>query len=844
MLSRRCILLACGLVLALAAPCLPEEQPASAAHEEPALPIIPGAHGFGMETPAGSGRHLEEPQTQVIKVTNLSDSGPGSLREALRGQGPRVVVFEVSGYIDLKSTIAISSPYVTIAGQTAPWPGIVIRWFEFQVRTHDVLIQHLGFRTGDRIEGRYMPHRGCLDIPRGTRNVVVDHCSTGWAHQCGLSLSGQNMTARHCLMSEGWWNAGHNEDQHAKGAFINVGRVKMEESAAIVGSLFAHNEGRNPDVMMGSRAVIANNVMYNFAGVGVKMMNGARDPQRPCIVSIVGNAFIPGCDTGGDPRRPWRGKAAWIYLEHGNGKVFLSPNNLMPDGKTYDNPWPQINARRHMSDGSSKPNPKAIAWEPPVSIPGYTVRPARETEQWVLANVGPFPARRNPIDARIVYETRTRTGHGRDDQLDVGGWPEFEENRRELTIPDSPNGDDDGDGYTNLEEWLHGFADAVEGRRGPIVGADSDLGKREAERCNVRPDIAALTTEMRRIQAKKPDWTFDAKEAKRRQQQAAKKAGLPVTRRVAIPEPETPMAGVLTEAGLPATPKAAAADGLTIDFVLVPPGEFMMGSKYPPGVTKARGTHGVNLYRREFPARRVKLTKPYYIGKYEVTQEVWERVMGARYSLRRHEVTPDLRDDKNRAPKKPVLLLTGYEVQKAKNIEYFEDFLRTLNKTVGQAAGLTFRLPTEAEWEYACRAGTDTPFWFGEGISTKQANYNGEPWRLEPVEIPYQRRGKRQKPRPRGTLKPVGSCAPNPWGLYDTVGNARELVQGPWGPYPEGDLLVDPQERPAKGIRKVRGGDCRSYPEECRSAYGPYLAVYGGRERAGLRLLAVPIRAD
>jgi len=794
-----------------------------------------------METPAGSGRHLPVPRTTVYKVTNLNDSGAGSLREAVAAKGPRVVVFEVSGYIDLKSTIGVSDPYLTIAGQTAPWPGIVIRWYEFQVRTHEVLIQHLGFRTGDRIGGRYMPHRGCLDIPRGTRNVVVDHCSTGWAHQCGLSLSGQNMTARHCIMSEGWWDAGHNEDQHAKGAFINVNRMKMKEGNAIVGSLFAHNEGRNPDVMAGARAVIANNVMYNYAGVGVKMMNGARDPEKPCIVSIEGNAFIPGCDTGGDPRRPWRGKAAWIYLEHDNARIFLSPDNLMPDGRTYDNPWPQINARRIMSDASSKPNPKSIVWGPPVAIPGYKVRPARETEEWVLANAGPFPARRNPIDARIVYETRTRTGHGRDDQLDVGGWPEFEENRRELTVPDNPDGDDDGDGYTNLEEWLHGFADEVEGRKGPVESADPDLGKREAERCNVRPDIAALTAQMRKIQAKRADWTFDAEEAKRRQQRAAKEAGLPVTRRVVIPEPEEPTLG---ETGQPAPRKAAAAGDAAIDLVLIPPGEFMMGAKYPPEVTKARGTHGVNLYRRECPARRVKLTKPYYIGKHELTQEVWEKVMGARYSLKRHEVTPDWRDDKNRAAKKPVLLLTGDGPKKARNIEYFEDFIRSLNETAGKAAELTFRLPTEAEWEWACRAGTDTPFWFGEAISPKQASYNGEPWHLEPVEKPYQRRGKRQKPRPRGTLRPVGSYAPNPWGLHDTVGNAQELVQGYWGPYPEGELLVDPQAIGRRGIRTVRGGGSHSYPEECRSAYGPYLAVYGGRERTGLRLVAIPVDTD
>jgi hypothetical protein len=89
------------------------------------VPILPDGGGFGMDTPAGSGRHLPNPKTTVYKFTNLNGSGPGSLNEAVSAQGPRVVVFEVSGYID--EPIHINNAYITIAGQTAPWPGIVLR---------------------------------------------------------------------------------------------------------------------------------------------------------------------------------------------------------------------------------------------------------------------------------------------------------------------------------------------------------------------------------------------------------------------------------------------------------------------------------------------------------------------------------------------------------------------------------------------------------------------------------------------------------------------------------------------------------------------------------------------
>ena len=106
------------------------------------------AAGFGIDTPAGSGRHLETPRTRVIKVTRLNPQGPGSLRAALEAEGPRVVVFEVSGNIDFTpyGELSVKHPYVTVAGQTAPSPGITLKGCQVHVRSHDVLIQHLRIR--------------------------------------------------------------------------------------------------------------------------------------------------------------------------------------------------------------------------------------------------------------------------------------------------------------------------------------------------------------------------------------------------------------------------------------------------------------------------------------------------------------------------------------------------------------------------------------------------------------------------------------------------------------------------------------------------------------------------
>ncbi|MFO8013271.1 MAG: hypothetical protein R6X20_08195 [Phycisphaerae bacterium] len=104
------------------------------------------------------------------------------------------------------------------------------------------------------------------------------------------------------------------------------------------------------------------------------------------------------------------------------------------------------------------------AAEPPITVPGLPIKPAAEVKAWVLARAGARPADRGPVDTRLIDEVRTGQGKIIASQADVGGWPDLAENRRPLTLPDKPCADDDGDGYTNLEEWLHGFAAEVEAR--------------------------------------------------------------------------------------------------------------------------------------------------------------------------------------------------------------------------------------------------------------------------------------------------------------------------------------------------------------------------------------------
>ncbi|HUT34713.1 MAG TPA: hypothetical protein VNE39_14585 [Planctomycetota bacterium] len=424
------------------------------------LPIIPRAAGFGMETPAGSGRHLDVPRTRVIKVTNLNPKGPGSLREALEAEGPRVVVFEVSGNIDFTpyGSLAIRHPYVTIAGQAAPSPGITLKGCELNISTHDVLLQHIRIRVGDLLDPNrpardeksgwtQWSERDCMKV--GGDRVVVDHCSFSWATDENVQTRGSDLTFRHCIFSEALDSAKHHKGGHSRGLLImNQGPAntrKEGQRVAVIGSLFAHNKGRNPTVNGGAEAVIANNLVddAHFA-----MKGDCTAKRGHQWISAVGNVVKR-------TRYPVVARAM-----HPDTRYYFAPDNVF-NGKTFASVaevWNEV--FMPFEPGVAE---ACRAGKAPIAVPGLAVKPAAGVEEWVLANAGARPADRDPVDARVVKSVREQSGSIPSSQEDVGGWPDLDGKQRTLTLPDNPNGDDDGDGYTNLEEWLHAFAAEVEG---------------------------------------------------------------------------------------------------------------------------------------------------------------------------------------------------------------------------------------------------------------------------------------------------------------------------------------------------------------------------------------------
>lgn len=388
--------------------------------------------GYGTQTKGGlNGR--------VIKVTNLESDGPGSLKAACEASGERLVVFEVAGVIDLdKSVIDITDPHITIAGQTAPSPGITIIRGGILVRTHDVVIQHIASRPGEAGEakGSGWEIDGISAYGTEAYNIVFDHCSVTWATDENMSVSGppdsapgessHDVTFYSCLIAEALSNSTHSEGEHSKGTLLLEGVTNV----SIIECLYAHNKRRNPFLKGNSHTVFVNNLIYNPGTQCIGMADRGKSPYvGRSYASIVGNIWMTG---------PSSTRETFVAsVEDRECASVYFKDNLFEDRSGN-------NMQLTIADVFIKQLNSAPFWPE-----GLEAKPASESITNVLRSAGARAKERDPIDQRIVQTVIDAEGKIINSEQEVGGYPVYDTVYQYIDVPSTE---------TERQDWLDSLA--------------------------------------------------------------------------------------------------------------------------------------------------------------------------------------------------------------------------------------------------------------------------------------------------------------------------------------------------------------------------------------------------
>ena len=441
-----------------------------------ALPAFPGAQGFGANSVGGRGG-------EVIKVTNLNDSGPGSLRAALQASGPRIIVFTVSGYINLQSVLEVRNPYFTIAGQTSPG-GISVTGYPLRILTHDVIITHMRFRRGSQ-NGNHESAGESLFIGNGY-NIIIDHCSLSWGTDETMQVGSywgdvHGVTISWSIIAEGLLDP-HPENNHGMGLLISEKFYKNTPPEVTVHhSYIAHNYSRSPRLVGDVLVDYRNNVVYDwYHQTGAMIHKGKINPNNLARANIVGNYNKRGPNTNDSGCAGFFSSNGAVAGEsvpaEAHNTVYVKNNRGCPRPLGTEDEW-KI-SKEWGSNLISKDYQRETPWDMSTEAqePGIAVTTTTMTEDYaieVLQNVGATAPVRDSADARVVQEFIDGNGDLVNDvsypadfpvlsalpapaDSDSDGMADSWEVSRGLKVSvNDAAGDDDGDGYTNIEEYLH-----------------------------------------------------------------------------------------------------------------------------------------------------------------------------------------------------------------------------------------------------------------------------------------------------------------------------------------------------------------------------------------------------
>lgn len=392
---------------------------------------FPGAVGPAAKTPGGRGG-------RIIRVTNLNADGPGSFKAALDAKGPRIIVFEVGGVIDMgMKSWTVTEPFVTIAGQTAPSPGITLIKGGLDVKAHDVILRHIRIRTGADGAAKRSGWEADSFSTVGAYNVIVDHCTFSWAVDENMSASGprfnggptvadwrkatsHDVTFSYNAAYEGLADSSHPKGEHSKGSLIHDNATGI----VIWRNLYAHNVERNALFKGGAQGVFVNNLIYDpgkrALHYNLMALEWEGHPYVTGEISAVGNVYRGGPST--DERLPF-------LMLGGDGDLrYHGRDNIAVD--RHGAPLPMFGRYGETRAKLIEADKPVVWW------PGLPVLPARDVETHVLANAGARPWDRDADDIRVFFFVAEGRGAVIDDEKDVSAYPAFKPTRAPFVAAD------------------------------------------------------------------------------------------------------------------------------------------------------------------------------------------------------------------------------------------------------------------------------------------------------------------------------------------------------------------------------------------------------------------------
>ncbi|MGD9509409.1 MAG: polysaccharide lyase family 1 protein [Geminicoccaceae bacterium] len=405
-----------------------------------AIAAFPGAEGFGAEASGGRGG-------EVRLVTTLDDSGKGSLRACLGARGPRICVFRIGGTIVLDSPLTLASGDVTIAGQTAPGDGILLRAGErmapgalLRLNRDNVVLRHLRLRRGAG-EAVSAESNDVLQI-RNARDVMIDHVSVSWGVDENVAINdSSNITVQWSVIAEGLLRSNHPKGPHGDGMLIHGDG----QGVSLHHNLFVHNNERNPRIKVGGVVDLVNNIIYNPGSTPTVLT----DEFGKVSLNYIGNSYLKGPDS------PASDYALDPRPTTGNGFGIHALGNLLPGG----------------ADAVAGAVFRSAA---PFPAPPVDPQPFLQASAEVLQRAGAQP--RDEVDLRLVRDVRRGTGRQIDSPSQVGGWPDLAggapypdadrdgmDDRWEAAAALDPADPSDRNevaagGYTNLDRFLSELA--------------------------------------------------------------------------------------------------------------------------------------------------------------------------------------------------------------------------------------------------------------------------------------------------------------------------------------------------------------------------------------------------